>query len=79
MNSKHGVSLVIKGNNGKNDALVKVIVEHDGKLIIETDYLGDVEIRKVAIRSDSGDGSRITIGGCSAPSEEMIRNCNINC
>lgn len=61
------------------DIAVRMFVEPDGKLVIETDYLGDVEIRKGAIRSGLGDGPRITMGGCSAPSEEMIRNCNINC
>lgn len=61
------------------DIAVRMFVEPDGKLVIETDYLGDIEIRKGAIRSGSGDGSRITIGGCSAPSEEMLRNYNRNC
>lgn len=79
MNSKHGISLVIRSNDDQNDALVKVTFDYDGKLIIETDYHGDVEIRKGAIRSGLGDGPHITMGGCSAPSEEMIRNCNINC
>lgn len=78
MNGKHGISLVIKGNDGKNDALVKIIVEHNGKLIIDTDYLGDIEIRKGPICSDSEESPRIT-GGCSLPSDEMLRSYNINC
>lgn len=61
------------------DIEVRMFVEQDGKLVIETDYLGDVEIRKGDIRSGLGDGPRITMGGCSAPSEEMLRNCNRNC
>lgn len=61
------------------DIEVRMFVEQDGKLVIETDYLGDVEIRKGDIRSGLGDGPRITMGGCSAPSDEMLRSYNINC
>ena len=78
MNSKHEISLAIKGNDGKNDALVKIIVEHDGKLIIETDYLGNIEIRQGSGRNASEESPRI-IGGCRLPSDESLRNHTINC
>lgn len=95
MNSKHGISLVIKnqtingypsednlcvinGNDGKNDIVVNIFVEPDGKLVIETDYLGDIDIRKSYRRNVSEGIPRIG-GGCSSPSEEMILSCNINC
>ncbi|WP_323116950.1 hypothetical protein [Klebsiella quasivariicola] len=61
------------------DIAVRMFVEPDGKLVIETDYLGDVEIRKGIIRSDSGEGPRITVGGCSLPRDESLRNNYINC
>ncbi|HBR8097512.1 TPA: hypothetical protein L9493_001014 [Klebsiella variicola subsp. variicola] len=60
------------------DIEVRMFVEPDGKLVIETDYLGDIEIRKGPICSALDESPRIT-GGCSAPSEEMIRSCNRNC
>lgn len=61
------------------DIAVRVHVEPGGKLVIETDYLGDVEIRKGAIRSGLGDGPRITIGGCSLPSGKPLPDHYINC
>lgn len=60
------------------DIEVRMFVEQDGKLVIETDYFGDVEIRKGDIRSGLGDGQRIT-GGCRLPSDESLRNHTINC
>jgi hypothetical protein len=60
------------------DIAVRMFVEPDGKLVIETDYLGDIEIRKGPICSDSEESLRIT-GGCSLPSDEMLRSYNINC
>lgn len=51
------------------DIAVRAFVGPDGKLVVETDYLGDVEVRKGDIRSGLGDGLRITRGGCSAPSD----------
>lgn len=60
------------------DIAVRMFVEPDGKLVIETDYLGDIEIRKGPICSALDESLRIT-GGCSAPSEEMLRNYNRNC
>lgn len=60
------------------DITVRMFVLPDGKLVIETDYLGDIDVRQGPVRSVSEESPRIT-GGCSAPSEEMIRSCNINC
>lgn len=60
------------------DIEVRMFVEQDGKLVIETDYLGDVEIRKGDIRSGLGDGPRITVVG-GLPDDESLRNNYINC
>lgn len=51
------------------DIAVRMFVGPDGKLVIETDYLGDVEVRKGFISSGLVAGPRITMGGCSAPSD----------
>lgn len=61
------------------DIAVRMFVEPDGKLVIETDYLGDVEIRKGTIPSDLEESPRIIVRGGSLPSEEMLRNYNRNC
>ncbi|HCM5258581.1 TPA: hypothetical protein N3N81_006122, partial [Klebsiella variicola subsp. variicola] len=59
------------------DIAVRVHVEPDGKLVIETDYLGDVEVRKGPILSGPEESLRIT-GGCRLPSDESLRNHTIN-
>lgn len=60
------------------DIAVRMFVEPDGKLVIETDYLGDIDIRQ-SYRRNVSEGSPRIGGGCSSPSEEMIRSCNRNC
>ena len=60
------------------DIEVRMFVEQDGKLVIETDSLGDVEIRKVDIRSGLGDGPRITVVG-GLPGDKSLPDHYINC
>lgn len=60
------------------DIAVRMFVEPDGKLVIETDYLGDIDIRQGSVRNASEENPRIT-GGCILPSDESLRNHNINC
>lgn len=60
------------------DITVRMFVLPDGKLVIETDYLGDIDVRQGPVRSVSEESPRIT-GGCRLPSEESLRNHTINC
>ncbi|ARS97926.1 hypothetical protein JJ672_14315 [Klebsiella pneumoniae] len=60
------------------DIAVRMFVEPDGKLVIETDYLGDIDVRQGPVRSVSEESLRIT-GGCRLPSDESLRNHTINC
>lgn len=60
------------------DIEVRMFVEQDGKLVIETDYLGDIDVRQGPGRNVSEESPRITLGG-RLPSDESLRNHTINC
>ncbi len=60
------------------DITVRMFVLPDGKLVIETDYLGDIDVRQGPGRNVSEESPRI-IGGCRLPSDESLRNHTINC
>ena len=48
------------------DIAVHMFILPDGKLVIETDYLGEIEVRQGSSRNASEESLRI-IGGCRCP------------
>lgn len=61
------------------DIAVRVHVEPGGKLVIETDYLGDVEVRKGGIHSGPEETPRIIVRGGSLPSAKSLPDHYIYC
>lgn len=60
------------------DITVHMFILPDGKLVIETDYLGAIDVRQGPGRKVSEESPRIA-GGCRVPSDWLSRNHYINC
>lgn len=60
------------------DIAVRMFILPDGKLVIETDYLGEIEVRQGPSHNASEESLRIT-GGCRVPSDWSLRNHTIDC